>query len=198
MSGKAIATSSSSIGLEFCSRRPPPQRMPEPMPRVAAVEDRRQLVLGDHLVDRPGHLVVGIEALHGRMELEALDAVLLDQLARLARAHLALVRIDAAEGDHDVAVLLRRLGDLLVRDAAPAQLRLGVDREHHEADLLLAVVGDASRRSSGGGSSGSTCRRRGRTPRRSCRTGSSTTPRHACGCRSRSGPRCPWRMSPGC
>ena len=32
MSGKAIATSSSSIGFEFCSRRPPPQRMPEPMP----------------------------------------------------------------------------------------------------------------------------------------------------------------------
>ena len=32
MSGKAIATSSSSIGLRFCSRRPPPQRMPEPMP----------------------------------------------------------------------------------------------------------------------------------------------------------------------
>ena len=32
MSGKAIATSSSSIGFEFCRRSPPPQRMPEPMP----------------------------------------------------------------------------------------------------------------------------------------------------------------------
>ncbi len=32
MSGKAIATSSSSIGFEFCRRRPPPQRMPLPMP----------------------------------------------------------------------------------------------------------------------------------------------------------------------
>ena len=39
-------------------------------------------------------------------------------------------------------VLLRGLGDLLVRDAAPAHLRLGVDREVDEADLLLAVVRD--------------------------------------------------------
>jgi hypothetical protein len=45
------------------------------------------------------------------------------------------------EGDHHVAVLLRRLADLLVRDAAPAELGLAVDREHHQADLLLAVVG---------------------------------------------------------
>ena len=40
MSGKAIATSSSSIGFEFCRRRPPPQRMPAADARVAAVEDR--------------------------------------------------------------------------------------------------------------------------------------------------------------
>ena len=32
MSGKAIATSSSSIGFEFCRRKPPPQRIPEPIP----------------------------------------------------------------------------------------------------------------------------------------------------------------------
>ena len=32
MSGKSIATSSSSIGLLFCSLKPPPQRMPLPMP----------------------------------------------------------------------------------------------------------------------------------------------------------------------
>jgi hypothetical protein len=37
---------------------------------------------------------------------------------------------------------LRRLGDLLVRDAAAAELRLAVDGEHHQADLALAVVGD--------------------------------------------------------
>ena len=32
MSWKLIATSASSIGLLFCRRRPPPQRMPLPMP----------------------------------------------------------------------------------------------------------------------------------------------------------------------
>ena len=32
MSGKSMATSSRCIGLLYSSRRPPPQRMPEPMP----------------------------------------------------------------------------------------------------------------------------------------------------------------------
>ncbi len=32
MSGKSIATSSRCIGLLYSRRRPPPQRMPEPMP----------------------------------------------------------------------------------------------------------------------------------------------------------------------
>ena len=41
------------------------------------------------------------------------------------------------------------------------------------------------------GSIGSTCRPRGRIPRRSCRRGFGTTPRGGCECRSRSGWRCP-------
>ena len=43
MSGKAIATSSSSIGFEFCRRSPPPQRIPEPINLVAVnrVKDSR-------------------------------------------------------------------------------------------------------------------------------------------------------------
>ena len=85
---------------------------------------------------------VRMEALHRRVELEALDAVLLDQLSCLAATHLALVRIDRAERDHDVAVVLRRLGDLLVGDAPAPHLGLGVDGEVDEADLLLAVVRD--------------------------------------------------------
>ena len=36
----------------------------------------------------------------------------------------------------------RGVGDLLVRDASVADLGLAVDREHDEADLALAVVGD--------------------------------------------------------
>jgi hypothetical protein len=76
------------------------------------------------------------------MELEAFDAVFLDQLARLAGAHLALVRVDAGEGDHHVAVFRGGLGDFLVGDAAIADVRLGIDGEHHQADLALAVIGD--------------------------------------------------------
>jgi hypothetical protein len=71
--------------------------------------------------------------------LKPLTPWLLDQLACLAAAHLALVGVDAAEGDHDVRVGQRGLGDLLVRDAPPALLALRVDREVDEADLLLAV-----------------------------------------------------------
>jgi len=76
------------------------------------------------------------------VELEALDAVFLDQPAGFAGAHLALVRVDRGEGHHHVAVLGRGLADLLVGDAAAAQLALAVDREHHQADLDLAVVLD--------------------------------------------------------
>jgi hypothetical protein len=50
MSGKAIATSSSSIGLLLESCGPPPQRMAAA--GVAALEDGRQHVLGDHVLDR--------------------------------------------------------------------------------------------------------------------------------------------------
>jgi hypothetical protein len=109
---------------------------------MPAVEDGRQIVLGNHFVERPGHAVLRVEALHRRVELETLDAVFLDQLARLARTHPALVRVDAGEGDHHVAVLRRGFGDFLVGDAPVADMRLGIDGEHHQADLALAVIGD--------------------------------------------------------
>src|SRR5690606_5166023 len=66
-----------------------------------------------------------------------------DEPASLARPHPSLVRVDAREGDHDVRVLLRGFGDLLVGNAAPSQLGLRVDGEHDEADVALAVGGDA-------------------------------------------------------
>ncbi len=75
------------------------------------------------------------------MELEAADAIG-NQLLHLAQAHLALVRIDAAEGHHHVAVGLGGLEHFVVRNAAPADLEFGIDREHHEADLLRAVEVD--------------------------------------------------------
>ena len=76
------------------------------------------------------------------MELEALDAVVLDQFARLACAHAALVRVDAGKRNHHVAVLLRGLGDFFVGNAPVADMRLRIDGEHHQADLAFAVIGD--------------------------------------------------------
>ena len=81
---------------------------------MAAVKDRRQLVLGDDLVEAVSHAIVGEEALHGRMKLEPLNDARRDEVARLARAHFALVRIDGGEGHHDVRVGGGGLGDFLV------------------------------------------------------------------------------------
>jgi hypothetical protein len=80
------------------------------------------------------------EPLTGRVKLEPADSAVCDQLAGLAYAELALVRVDARKGDHDVAVVARRIDDLLVVDPAHAHLVLGVDREHHEADAAFAVI----------------------------------------------------------
>ena len=61
---------------------------------MAAVKDGRQFVLGDDLIEAVSHAIVGEEALDGRMKLEFLDDARRDEFARLAHAHLALVRID--------------------------------------------------------------------------------------------------------
>ena len=79
------------------------------------------------------------------MKLEAANHAVLDQATRFAHAHLALVRIDAGERDHHVAVLARRVRHFLVRNALGADLEFRIDREHDEADLALAVVRDRLR-----------------------------------------------------
>jgi hypothetical protein len=107
---------------------------------MPAVEDDREGVLRDHLIDRPGHAVVGMETLDRGVELEALDAMLVDQPARLPGSHLALVRVDARKGDHHVAVLLRRFSHLLVGYAAAAQFRFRVNSEHDQPKFALPVV----------------------------------------------------------
>src|SRR5439155_18274774 len=73
--------------------------------RMAAMEDCRELVLGNHLIERIRHPVVREETLNGGVELEAADHARLDQTARLAHAYASLVRVDARERHHDVAVL---------------------------------------------------------------------------------------------
>src|ERR1700733_4802502 len=61
---------------------------------LTGVEQRRLAGLLDRFVKRVGKAIVREETLHRRMKLEALNAELLDEPARLAGAQLALVRID--------------------------------------------------------------------------------------------------------
>ena len=75
------------------------------------------------------------------MELEAFDAEFLDQPARLANAKLALVRIDADEGDQDVGIVGGDLQHLVIVVAAESGLALGVDRKDHRGDFLGAIIG---------------------------------------------------------
>src|SRR5829696_5928756 len=107
---------------------------------MAAVKYRRQLVLGDDLIKWIGQWIVREEALAGRMELEPANDAGFDEPARLAHAHLPLVRVDAGERDHDVAVVAGGVRHFLVRNAPRADLKLRVDREHDQADLALAVI----------------------------------------------------------
>ena len=74
------------------------------------------------------------------MELEALD-VPASISRRASRTESALMRIDRGEGHHHVAV--RAAASTTSSFGMPlAGLGLHVDREHYQADLSLAVIGD--------------------------------------------------------
>lgn len=108
---------------------------------LAGMEQRHRALVLDRLIEHIGRTVVGEEALHRRVELEALDAELAHQTACLARAHLALGRIDRGERDHDVAILGGDLRHFLVLVAAKARLAFGIDRKDHTADPAFAIIG---------------------------------------------------------
>src|SRR5947207_9257786 len=61
--------------------------------RMAAVEDCRQPMLGNHLIEWIRHPIVRKETLDGGVELETADHAGRDQTARLAHAHPSLVRV---------------------------------------------------------------------------------------------------------
>src|SRR5258707_1342850 len=105
------------------------------------VEQRDRAALVDGFIERIGHAVVGVKTLHGRMEFETADAVFLDQLLRLAHAELALVRVDADEGDQDVEMFGGDFQHLVIVVAAKTGLTFGVDRKDHGRDFLRAVIG---------------------------------------------------------
>ena len=85
---------------------------------------------------------MGKKRLQVRVELEAPDAVLVDQPPRLPRARHPARGIDAGERDQDVGVGRRRLGDLLVADAARARTTDSASTVNTTAAIVaLAVVG---------------------------------------------------------
>ena len=107
---------------------------------LPCVEQRGLACFLDRLVERIGETVIWEEALHRRVELEALHAELVDEAARLARTHLSLVRIDRRERDQNVTVLRSELRDFFVFVAAVASLALRIDRKDHGRDVFLAEV----------------------------------------------------------
>ena len=115
MSGKSTATSSRSIGLEYFRWMPPPPAHTGADRRLAGVEQRRQRVLGDGLVERVAMRSLGKNScmLGWNLNPRTPYSVISRRASRRPRRR---GRVDAGERDHDVASSRRELGDLLVRD----------------------------------------------------------------------------------
>jgi hypothetical protein len=109
-----------------------------PDPRVAGVEQRHQPCVGDHLVERVGGRVVGMELLEVGMELEPLHGP--DQITGLGYAVGSPARVDAGEGDQNVRVGLCRLDHVCVGEPRLAGGKRIVDREDHRHHVAAAVV----------------------------------------------------------
>ena len=65
-----------------------------------------------------------------------------EEAAHLSHAELALVRVDAGKSNHDVCIRGRRVCNFFVRDAASADFKLAVHREHDQANFASAIVFD--------------------------------------------------------
>jgi hypothetical protein len=109
-------------------------------PGLAAVEERGYAELLQHLVERVGSTVVGIERLDAGVELEAAHPELLDQPSGLGHSGLSFGGVDAGERKQHVGVAPGPLDHRLVGDPGVAQRRLRVDGEDHRRHLPLAVV----------------------------------------------------------
>ena len=89
---------------------------------MTRVKNGGHFVFVDHLVNGPGHFVVGVVALNCGVKLKAFDTLFFDESLGFARAHLAFVRIDAGKRNHHVAVVAGSFGNLFIGNAAAAQL----------------------------------------------------------------------------
>src|SRR3954469_19068215 len=106
---------------------------------MAGVKDDRQAMFRYDLVQGIGDPVSRMDVLHDAVKLEAADPMVLDEIPRLARTHLALARVDRSKRNDNVSVAGGVLGDLIVTDPLGADGAFAVDREQAEGDLLLTV-----------------------------------------------------------
>ena len=128
------------------------QAQPEPVAAAHAgadaglpgVEERRDPGILNRRVQRIVRLVARVEPLHGRVELEAAHAMLLDERPRIVHRGRAAERIDRAERDQHVVVARGTLGDLGGGERSVCEPGAGVDGEDDRGHAALAVVrGDA-------------------------------------------------------
>src|ERR1700760_3293447 len=106
---------------------------------MAGMKDRRQAMFRYHFVQRVCDPVSRMDVLHDVVKLETADAMVLHEVPRLARTHLALARINRSERYDNVGVGGGVLGNLVVSDPLRADGTLAVDREQAEGDPLFAV-----------------------------------------------------------
>ena len=132
-SGKSTATSSTSIGLQYLRRIPPPPGDAGADPAVAGVEERRHAGLRDRLVERIRDAVVREELLEARVELEAARRRLGDQAPRRARAGPARGGSMLAKGISMSAVGGGALSAISSFEIGGRPVRARVDREDHAA-----------------------------------------------------------------
>jgi hypothetical protein len=109
---------------------------------MTGVENRWQAMFGDNFVDRVSHARRRIDILQDVVKLESSDTVVLDQITRLARAKLTLVRVDRGEWDTNVRIFGSKFGNLIVRDSFRPNPALAIDREQAKGDFLLSVYLD--------------------------------------------------------
>src|SRR3954453_20519098 len=106
---------------------------------MAGMKDDRQTMFRYDLVQGIGNPVSRMDVLHDAVKLEPADPMMLHEIPRLARAHLALARVDRSKRNDDVSVAGGVLGDLIVTDPLGADGAFAVDREQAEGDPLLTV-----------------------------------------------------------
>jgi len=122
------------------SALPPPPGIPVPMPAVAGVKNHRQLRLGQHLIERISDLIVGVEALQGRMQFESANTPMAIRTPGFAYSARAASGIDTGEGHDRCRCFQPRTRRTSSLGTGGRPVRRSSTEKDHAADLARAVV----------------------------------------------------------